>query len=162
MKIKKFLKKVITPVAMAVPEFTQQQKWELEQKAKRGWSLFFRTRERMDFLIHNRLENAHIVREIRRGGEVDLTHLKKLFLDLYDKVGEIVDCPVCFEPMMKDNTFIPNCGHLICKTCRPQIQGNKCPTCRKDLGRLPEEIPEEKKEIDEEDIPLAQLRRRGH
>jgi len=138
---------------------TNRQKWELERKARVGWAVFFKTRERMDDLIHNRREHAPIVREIRQGGDVDLTHLKKLFLELYDKVGELVDCPVCFEPMMKDNTFIPSCGHLICKTCRPLIQGNKCPTCRKDLGRLPEQ--EEKKEVDEEDIPLAQLRRRG-
>jgi hypothetical protein len=132
---------------------TNCQKWELERKARVGWAVFFKTREKMDEIIRNRLEQRPLAQAIRQGDEVDLTHLRRLFLELYDKVGELVDCPVCFEPMMKENTFIPSCGHLICKTCRPHIQGNKCPTCRKDLGRL----PEEKK--DDEDIPLAQLRR---
>ena len=49
-------------------------------------------------------------------------------MELYDKVGELVDCPVCLETMTKEKTAIPLCGHLICKECKENI--SVCPICR--------------------------------
>jgi hypothetical protein len=144
---------------------TQREKWALERKAKSGWRAFYQQREQLEEVSQERNQYRGMADALRQGGEVDVTHLKRMFLELYARVGELVDCPVCYEPLTKDNTFIPNCAHLMCKACRPRIQNNKCPTCRKDLGAPVAEVAPPPAPVDqqrdEEDIPLAQLRRRA-
>jgi hypothetical protein len=40
--------------------------------------------------------------------EIDISHLKHLFLELYDKVKEFVECPICMQQLLsKEHTHIP-------------------------------------------------------
>jgi hypothetical protein len=111
---------------------TNRQKWSLEGKAKQGWKCYFierDTRWEMTTVFHNA---QPLAQEIRAGGTPDITHLTQMFMDLYDKVGEIMTCPVCMEDLVKDNTHLPICGHLICKDCKSNPLCVRCPICRKD------------------------------
>lgn len=111
---------------------TNRQKWTLEGKAKQGWKCYFIERDR-NWDIHPVYNQVQpLVQQIRRGETPDITHLTQMFLELYDKVGELVSCPVCFEELKKDNTHLPLCGHLICKECKANPACVRCPICRKD------------------------------
>lgn len=111
-------------------EITLREKWSLEGKAKRGWCCYFAQREQIYALQDQRNQLRDQVRNLRNNTAVpDYEHLKKMFLDLYDKVGEACDCPVCYEPLTKENTDVPLCGHLVCKVCKPQMV--ECPICKK-------------------------------
>ena len=108
---------------------TNRERWALEGKAKQGWKCYFIERNAR-FEISEIRENMRSSAELIRNGEVpDIQHLTALFLDLYDKVGEICDCPVCYEPMTKDNSTLPLCGHMVCLECKPRL--TECPICRK-------------------------------
>lgn len=116
---------------------TKAEKYELETKAKRGWRSYFILRDDNYILanyLHDEKEaNAKLIRDIKSGIDVDFSFLKSQFLELYEKVGNLTDCPVCYETLIKDNSYLPNCGHMICKTCKDTIckQGNKqCPICK--------------------------------
>jgi len=108
---------------------TNAQKWSLEGKAKSGWKLYFTEREYTYELLETRNNVRPVVQAIRNGETPDIEHLTKMFLELYDKVGEITDCPVCFDGMTKENTTVPMCGHLVCKACKAKLE--ECPICRK-------------------------------
>ena len=112
---------------------TRREKLRLESKAKQGWKCYFIERDYLYDLQVHRETIRNDVTAIRNGDDVNLDHLKKMFLDLYDKVGEFVDCPICFDALKKDNTHLPNCGHMICKTCKKNPLVNKCPICRKNI-----------------------------
>jgi hypothetical protein len=80
-----------------------------------------------------RTENRKLIETINNGGELDIVYLKKQFLELYEKVGELTDCPVCFEAMTKENSEVSNCGHMICKDCKNTIcnsDNKECPVCK--------------------------------
>jgi hypothetical protein len=111
---------------------TLKEKRALEGKAKQGWKCYFIERDANFELGQAYHAHAQTAQQLRNGQAVDITHLTKMFLDLYDKVGELVSCPVCLEQMVKDNTHLPVCGHLICKGCKANPAVNKCPICRKD------------------------------
>jgi hypothetical protein len=108
---------------------TNKEKWALEGKAKSGWKLYFIEREYTYELLATRNNVRPMVQAIRGGETPDIQHLTRMFLELYDKVGEITDCPVCFEGMTKENTTVPMCGHLVCKACKAKLE--ECPICRK-------------------------------
>ena len=115
---------------------TYKEKQQLENKAKIGWRTYFILRDNYNNLseYYNevREENKKLVGTIKSGGDVDISFLKKQFLDLYEKVGELTDCPVCYETLTKLNTDLPSCGHMICKTCKDTIctaGTKKCPIC---------------------------------
>jgi hypothetical protein len=110
---------------------TNAQKWALEAKSKQGWKCYFIERDAIYELQRHRNLFRQQVQNIRGVIEVqpDYEHLKQMFLDLYDKVGELCDCPVCMEEMTKEQTAVPICGHLVCKTCKEKM--NECPLCRK-------------------------------
>lgn len=111
---------------------TRKEKWALENKAKSGWRCYFIEREKVHNLSNIRDELREEVDALRNGIEnPNYEHLKQMFLNLYEKVGEICDCPICYEPLLKENTFVPNCGHIFCKDCKQRI--NECPICRKAL-----------------------------
>lgn len=111
-------------------EMTNREKWSLEGKARQGWKCYFIQREQIYELQEHRNQLRDQVRNLRANNAVpDYEHLKKMFLDLYDKVGEACDCPVCYEAMMKENTDVPLCGHLVCKECRKKM--TECPVCKK-------------------------------
>jgi hypothetical protein len=109
---------------------TNRQKWALESKSKQGWKCYFIERGHTHDIGEMVNTQRNMVRNIREGGEVDIEHLKNSFLELYTKVREFLDCPICYEPMMQENTHMPFCGHLICKGCKPRVTA--CPICRKD------------------------------
>ena len=116
---------------------TLKEKKYLESKAKVGWKTYYILRDDFDnmsnYFAETRTENKKLIEKLKSGGEVDLDFLKKQFIDLYDKVGELTDCPVCFETLTKGNIDIASCGHMICKTCKDHIcsHGNKeCPICK--------------------------------
>jgi len=108
---------------------TNKEKWSLELKAKQGWKCYFIEREHIHRLQSHRNNMRAEVQQIQSGAKPDYEHLKQMFLDLYAKVGELCDCPVCFETLSKDKTCVPLCGHLICNDCRSRI--TDCPICRK-------------------------------
>jgi hypothetical protein len=116
---------------------TTAERTRLENKAKVGWKTYYILRDDYDRLCNYysqaRSDNRKLVEQIKSGGECDTEFLKKQFLELYEKVGELTDCPVCFETLTKENSEVPNCGHLICKGCKLHIcnVGNKeCPICK--------------------------------
>lgn len=116
---------------------TTAEKKRLENKAKVGWKNYYTLRDDFDelsqYFSEVRAENKKLIETIKSGGDVDIEYLKKQFLDLYEKVGELTDCPVCFETLTKENSEVPSCGHLICKGCKLNIcnMGNKeCPICK--------------------------------
>jgi hypothetical protein len=109
---------------------TNREKWSLEAKARTGWKCYYIEREWAYHLQDIREPQRVLVANMRTGSaEPTYEHLKNMFLELYDKVGELTDCPVCLEAMTKEKTTVPNCGHLICKDCRPLVEC--CPICRK-------------------------------
>jgi hypothetical protein len=110
---------------------TNREKWSLEAKAKQGWKCYFIEREHIYQLQEHRDQLRQQVQQLRTNDTTapDYEHLKQMFLDLYDKVGEMCDCPVCMETMTKERTAVPLCGHLVCKTCKEKMVD--CPICRK-------------------------------
>jgi len=120
---------------------TKREKFLLEQKAKQGWRCFFIMRDKLDdlgqsytHLIH---QNREMVDLIKNGGEVDINHLKNQFVEMYEKLKEYTECPVCFDTLTKDNLDVPTCGHIICKSCKETImKGNcLCPICKKKYSK---------------------------
>jgi hypothetical protein len=102
----------------------------LENKAKAGWKCYFIERDYVYDLQNTRDNLREEVVQLRLSStNVNYEHLKQMFLTLYDKVGELCDCPICFDTMTKELTFIPLCGHLICKNCKDKV--SVCPICRK-------------------------------
>jgi hypothetical protein len=113
-------------------ELPRNERLRLEAKAKSGWRCYFVEREKVYGLQAQRRENRARVLILRTQApreDVEYENLKRMFLELYDKVGELCDCPVCYEQMTKDNTCVPLCSHLICKACRERLDA--CPVCRK-------------------------------
>jgi len=108
---------------------TLREKWALEAKAKQGWKCYFIERDFIYSLQDTRNNVRETAQQIRSGATPDITHLTQMFLELYDKVGELCDCPVCYETMTKETTSVPMCGHLVCKECKEKI--TECPICRK-------------------------------
>jgi len=113
-----------TPITM-----TNRDKWVLEAKAKAGWKCYFIERDYIYELQNTRNVARETALALRQGATPDIKHLTQVFLELYDKVGELCDCPICLESMTKENTSVPMCGHLICKGCRERVE--LCPICRK-------------------------------
>jgi hypothetical protein len=122
---------------MSNPVLTPAEQRKLVQKSKQGWRAFFLMRDNYDTLqnwiteINQR--NYQLRQQLRNNENVDIEYLKRQFIEMYDKLKEYTECPVCFEVLTKDNIEVPNCGHILCKGCREKIkQGDcKCPVCRK-------------------------------
>ena len=117
---------------------TRGQKMALENKAKVGWRHYFMMRDDFDilavFFSTERKKNKELIEAINKGETVDVEFLKKQFIELYARVGELTDCPVCYETMTKENSEVGNCGHLICKVCKDTICASakkECPICKK-------------------------------
>ena len=108
---------------------TQGAKWALETKAKQGWKCYFIEREYAYEIAEWRVQQRPMAELLRRGEEIDHSHLSRMFLELYDKVGELCDCPVCYERLTKENTKVPICGHLVCIICKERM--TECPICKK-------------------------------
>jgi hypothetical protein len=105
-------------------QLNNREKYKLEAKAKAGWRAFYNLRDSLSelSLFRNNINKTCMESN-------DIVFLKKQFIELYNKVGEFTDCPICFETLTNDNMDVPNCGHLLCKECRSKI--DKCPLCKK-------------------------------
>ena len=111
---------------------------KLENKAKVGWKYYYIMKDDYNEISHYfaeaRAENKKLIETIKSGGDVDIAFLKKQFMELYEKVGELTDCPVCMETMTKENSEVGSCGHMICKNCKDIIchsDKKECPICKK-------------------------------
>lgn len=118
--------------------FSANDRKVLERKAKAGWKCFFMMRD--DYCDMNEsygellYQHRELVKQLKDGKkDIDLTFLINTFVELYDKVKENSECPVCMELLTKENIEVPSCGHLICKSCKENVMKNdkKCPCCRK-------------------------------
>tara|TARA_B100000424_G_scaffold189451_1_gene147382 strand:- start:2402 stop:3112 length:711 start_codon:yes stop_codon:yes gene_type:complete len=47
---------------------------------------------------------------------------------MYNQQEILDDCPVCMEPIQKNNLYVPICFHNICNDCSKRCE--KCPLCR--------------------------------
>jgi hypothetical protein len=118
---------------------TMSEYYQLVSKSKSGWRCFFIMRERYDDIRNycNHLQSSCVnLREQLRNGDdnVDIDFLKSQFIEMYDKLKEYTECPVCYEDMTGENMEVPKCGHIICKSCCEKIKATptpNCPTCRK-------------------------------
>jgi hypothetical protein len=121
---------------------TKAEKFKLEQKAKAGWRSYFIMRDGYDNISQfvnvlqdrNRVLRENLNDPNYQMEALDITYLQQQFIEMYDKLKEYTECPVCFELLTKDNIEVPKCGHTICKTCIETIKGQpepKCPNCRK-------------------------------
>ena len=115
---------------------------KLVNKAKSGWRAFFVMRDEVDALnnyIHQFSDRNRQLRENLNDPNLqmetlDITYLKSQFIEMYDKLKEYSECPVCYETLTKDNIEVPKCGHIICKQCVERIKETAtpvCPNCRK-------------------------------
>ena len=117
---------------------TKGEVWGLQTKAKQGWRCYYVMCDEYDFMSSYvadlRTRNHQMVETIRAGGEVDICHLQNVFIEMYDKLGEYVDCPICLEQLTKANIIVPKCGHTICKECCERVKATptpNCPVCRR-------------------------------
>lgn len=70
--------------------------------------------------------------------------LKKKFAELYCKVNEDNECISCTDELTADTIEVPDCAHVICKTCCGKLLSDEtknnraatCPTCRKPLRQM--------------------------
>ena len=94
---------------------------QLTKKAKAGWRCFYQVKEANHLLGLKYTHLQKIMEKCRQNEHIDYSFLKTQFLELYDIVGKLVSCPVCFEVLTKTNTHIPLCGHLVCFTCKSKM-----------------------------------------
>jgi hypothetical protein len=73
--------------------------------------------------------------EQRSEQESDFTYLKTQYVDMYEKLRDFTDCPVCLQTLRAQNIHVPLCGHILCVSCHEKIKSTesqpKCPKCRK-------------------------------
>jgi len=105
----------------------------LEGKAKAGWKSYFVVSDDLwslsNILCKSRAENQKLLGQLKNGEEVNLDHLKRQFIELYEQANKNCECPVCFELMNKEIVNVATCGHLTCKECYAKMK--ECPICRK-------------------------------
>jgi hypothetical protein len=116
-----------TTISVSHQEITR-----LQTKAKVGWKNFYSLQEEYSKLASYvgsvLVENNQLLEQIRKNEPVDITFLQNQFMDLYDKVKNYTECPVCYETLTKSNMEVPSCSHLICKCCMDKLR--ECPICR--------------------------------
>ena len=122
----------------AMKTITVSEYRSLVSKSKAGWRCFYIIKDELEdmceYATATRATNHLLRTQIENNEEVDITHLKAQFVEMYDKLKEYTDCVVCMETIQKDNIEVPRCGHIICKTCYEIIKAKpqpKCPICRK-------------------------------
>ena len=110
-------------------------------KSKQGWKAFFLMRDEyfdlQDWIGEIQHKNSVLRQQLKNNENVDIEYLKKTFIEMYDKLKEYSECPICFETLTKDNIEVPNCGHILCKGCKENIKKAdskcSCPVCRKPM-----------------------------
>lgn len=59
-------------------------------------------------------------------------HLLKKFSTILQSLGQLLECPVCFD-IVKPPAWQCCHGHILCGPCR--MRSTRCPVCRVQLGR---------------------------
>lgn len=117
--------------------FTEAQRKALERKSKTGWAFYYSMKDNRDnlaeFVDSLRQRNTELRKKLNdvdlEMNTLDITYLKNQFIEMYDKLKEYTECPVCFETITKHNGKLANCGHLHCVTCYEKL--DNCSICRK-------------------------------
>ena len=113
---------------------TKREHTQLIQKAKVGWRSFFNLREYYYDELEIARNSAKVVVQKITSENVDIEFLKSQYLELYQKVNKMFECPVCLEEYEnKEAVDVLHCGHMLCKTCKEHIPDKKCPICRKSM-----------------------------
>ena len=98
----------------ATKTITMSEYRSLVSKSKAGWRCFFIIRDELEdiseWVRQTSAANRLLRTQIENNEEVDITHLKAQFVDMYDKLKEYTDCVVCMETIQKDNIEVPRCG----------------------------------------------------
>lgn len=121
---------------MSNPRITENQLKALERKSKAGWACYYSIKGRYDDLCDYtsslKQRNRELYDKIKSGENgIDVEYLKSQFIEMYDKLKDYTDCPICLETISKENAKLTNCGHLFCITCYDKI--DDCAICRKKL-----------------------------
>ena len=58
----------------------------------------------------------------------------EIISEMYQKLGEKKECPICFDEIDVENIFITTCKHYFCKKCVNKQNTHKCAMCRKPFG----------------------------
>jgi hypothetical protein len=118
---------------------TRAEKNSLITKSKQGWKFYYTVLDEYSNLAEyaHSLRQSQLANRMRDANYVatqdDMTHLRTQFVEMYDKIQELTQCPVCFDTLTKENIKVKICGHFICKECYDIImEGNscECPICR--------------------------------
>jgi hypothetical protein len=110
------------------------EKKRLETKAKAGWASYYALLNRFDdlsdYVYHQQERNRELRLKLNNpDNDIDIKYLKDQFIEMYDKLKDYSECPVCFETITKNTAKLGNCGHLVCLTCFEKL--TDCPICRK-------------------------------
>ena len=131
---------------MTTPAQTKATIAALKQKAKTGWRLYFIWNEMYNDLMGSRgtfvQENKELRKKIEENEDIDITFLKKQFIEMYDTLKKEGECPICYGALAKENIHVANCGHMLCKGClkliydaAPPSTLPKCGMCQKNFPR---------------------------
>jgi DNA phosphorothioation-dependent restriction protein DptG len=112
-----------------IRKMTEQTIKQLEKKAKKGWRCYYLEQEKNNALLEKIKQLETEVHQLKTTHQFE--HLKNMYLTLYEKVGELQECPICFQTMTKEITYVPSCAHLVCKACKESI--DTCPICREKI-----------------------------
>jgi len=155
--MKIFLETKVSSLTMSVEQLTNRLTWAKKQKAF-AWAKYF---EQVRGALHGDHETRVVYERIVEDGGIP-HHIKEEMKAMAVALKKKWECPVCLEMIEDGELEITNCGHYYCKGClatmiqqykraHPHEDKWKCAVCRRKSAY--------KEEIDEEDIPLAQLRR---
>ena len=122
---------------MTTVQISQKELAKLRLKAKSGWRKYFVLRDEYeslcDFVNEVRQKSEEMIQ--RSEQKSDCTYLKTQYVEMYEKLREYTDCPVCLQTLRAQNIHVPLCGHILCVSCHEKIKSTenepKCPKCRK-------------------------------
>ena len=61
------------------------------------------------------------------------TNSAELSLSSSESINELIQCPICYDPMMNE-IFICSNGHSICNQCKHRLNSNQCPSCKENYN----------------------------
>jgi hypothetical protein len=137
---------------MNVEQLTQKLQWARKQKSF-AWAKYY---EQVNGALHNDHGNVVVYERIIEDAGIP-PHIKEEMKQMAVALKKKWECPICMEMIDDGQLEITNCGHYYCKACLDMYQQQqkrenpnkwKCAVCRRSASYK-----------DEEDIPLAQLRR---
>ena len=140
-------------MAQSVEKLTSSLQFARKQKAF-AWAKYY---EQVNGSHHADHDTVIVYERIVEDAGIPV-HIKTEMKEMAIALKKKWECPICMEMIDDGELEITNCGHYYCKPCLVayQVQQKrenpnkwKCAVCRRSASY----------KIDEEDIPLAQLRR---